>query len=126
MDAKIKFTSVDQYINSFPPEIKSKLKELRSIIKKAAPKADETIGYNMPAYKQEGVVVYFAGYKTHIGLYPRPAEFKKELESYKGGKGTIQFSLDEPLPTKLITDIVKFYVLKNTEKKKNTEPKRKR
>lgn len=110
------FTTVDDYIASFPPDIKSKLEILRKTIKKAAPKADEVIAYGMPGYKQNGTVAYFAGYKTHIGLYPRIAEFKKELEKYEGGKGTVKFPIDEPIPVKLVSDMVKFQVLKNSQK----------
>jgi uncharacterized protein YdhG (YjbR/CyaY superfamily) len=113
---KATFTTVDEYIASFPPDVRNKLETLRKTIRKAAPKAQEVIAYGMPGYKQNGAVAYFAGYKTHIGFYPRPAEFKKELEKYEGGKGTIKFSLEEPIPVKLVSDMVKFQVSKNSQK----------
>jgi uncharacterized protein YdhG (YjbR/CyaY superfamily) len=82
----IKFTTVDEYIASFPSEARPKLQQLRKTILKAAPKAEESISYNMPTYKQNGRLVYFAGYKSHIGLYPRIAAFKKELVNMKAAK----------------------------------------
>jgi uncharacterized protein YdhG (YjbR/CyaY superfamily) len=113
-----KFKTVDEYISSFPPSTKNILKELRNTIRQAAPDAKESIGYNMPAYKLNGPVVYFAAYKNHIGFYPIPSgieAFKKELSVYKMAKGSVQFPIDEPLPLKLIRDIVKFRVMKNKE-----------
>lgn len=112
------FATVDDYLASFPADVRKKLEEIRKTIRKAAPKAEESIAYGMPAYKQNGAVMYFAGYKTHIGIYPRSAAFKKELEKYEGGKGTVKLKLDEPLPLKLISDMVKYQVIKNTEKEK--------
>lgn len=110
---------VDQYIDSFPAPIKKRLEQLRAAIKKAAPKAEEGIGYQMPAYKLNGVLVYFAGYENHIGFYPTPngiAAFKKELTGYKSAKGSVQFPNDEPLPIALVTKMVKFRVKENTKK----------
>lgn len=115
---KITFKTVDDYIASFPADVKSKLETIRKTVKKAAPKCEESIAYGMAAFKQDGYLMYVAGYKNHIGLYPRPAEFKKELKKYDGSKGTIKLSLDEPIPTKLIADMVKFQASKNKEKKK--------
>lgn len=115
--------SVDAYIASFPLEIKLKLEELRSIIKNAAPKAEEIISYQMPAYKQNGMLVYFAGYKKHIGFYPTGSgieAFKNELGIYKWSKGAVQFPLDKPLPKALITKMVKFKLKQNAEKQKLT------
>lgn len=94
---------------------------MRATITKAAPKAEEVISYNMPAYKLNGMLVYFAGYDKHIGFYPMPScieAFKKELSVYKTAKGSIQFPLNEPLPLKLITQMVKFSALENKEKLK--------
>lgn len=114
--------NVDEYINSFPKEIQKYLKQMRAAIKKAAPKAEEGIGYKMPAYKLcDRSLVYFAGYAKHIGFYATPTghkEFKKELSVYKEGKGSVQFPLDEPLPIALITKIVKFRVQENLAKAK--------
>ena len=114
-----KYKSVDEYISDFPAGTKSMLKEVRKIIKQAAPQAEEIISYNMPAYKLQGVLVYYAGYSGHIGFYPTGsgiANFQKKLSGYKTSKGTVQFPLDQPLPLDLITQIVKFRVKENLEK----------
>jgi len=116
-----KFTSVDEYHATFPASTKAKLQQMRTTIKKAAPKAEEIISYNMPAYRQDGMLVFYAGYKGHIGFYPGAGgieAFKKELSMYKGAKGSVQFPLDEPLPLALVTQIVKFRVAQNEEKAK--------
>ncbi|MBA3681681.1 MAG: DUF1801 domain-containing protein [Bacteroidetes bacterium] len=113
--------NVDEYIAGFSKETQKYLKQIRTTIKKAAPKAEEGIGYKMPAYKLNGALVYFAGYEKHIGFYATPTghkEFKKELSAYKEGKGSVQFPLDEPLPIALITKIVKFRVKENLAKAK--------
>ncbi|MBA2421832.1 MAG: DUF1801 domain-containing protein, partial [Chitinophagales bacterium] len=91
----------------------------RVIIRKAAPKAEETINYAMPTFTLNGNLVHFAAYKNHIGFYPTPSgidAFKKELSLYKGAKGSVQFPIDKPLPWALITKIVKFRVKENLEK----------
>ena len=113
--------TVDEYLEPFPAGIRSTLEKLRQTIKAAAPKAEEVISYMMPAYKQNGALVYFGGYKTHIGFYPTSVgieAFKKELSAYEGSKGTIRFPLDKPLPVGLISKIVKFRVKENEAKKK--------
>jgi uncharacterized protein YdhG (YjbR/CyaY superfamily) len=118
---KLKYKTVDQYISDFPKHVQVMLQEMRSIIKKVAPQAEEVISYNMPAFRLDGMLVYYAGNKAHIGFYPMPAAiiaFKKELQSYVTSKGAIQFPLDKKLPVTLIKDIVKFRVLENKEKKK--------
>ena len=104
-------TSVEEYIAAFPIEVQQLLNQLRQTIK--------AISYGMPGYKYNGVLVYFAGYKNHIGFYGTPTaheSFKKELAVYKSGKGSVQFPLDKPLPLKLITQIVKFRVKQNKER----------
>ena len=111
-----KVADVDEYIQSFPVEIQAILKKLRVVIQKAAPKSEEVISYNMPAYKQNGALVYFAAYKNHIGFYPTASPikvFNDQLENYKTSKGAIQFPLDKPLPIKLITNIVKYKLQEN-------------
>ena len=116
-----KITSVDGYIAGFPPATRTLLQQVRTTVMKAAPKAEEVISYNMPAYKFYGMLVYFAGYDKHIGFYPMPAAieaFKKELAVYKSAKGSVQFPLDKPMPLKLITQMVKFRALMNKEKAK--------
>lgn len=116
----VKAANVDEYIAGFPKEIQKLLKQVRSTIKKAAPRAEEGIGYGMPAYKlNKKPLVYFAGYENHIGFYATPTghkAFVKELSTYKQGKGSVQFPVDEPMPLALITKIVKFRVKENSEK----------
>lgn len=113
--------NVNEYIADFPAATRQLLKQIRSAIKEAAPEAEEYIGYQMPAYKLNGILVYFAGYKNHIGFYPGSAALEKfahETEGYKKSKGTVQFPLDQPLPLKLIRDIVKFRLKENMQKQK--------
>ena len=114
-----KFKSIDDYFAAFPAGTKAILIELRKTIKTAAPAAEEVISYNMPALKQNGILVYYAAYKAHIGFYPTPSAieaFKKELSKYESSKGAVRFPLDQPLPLSLITRIVKFRIKLNQEK----------
>ena len=109
---------IDLYIEPFPKNVQVLLQELRTIIKKAAPNAEEIISYKMPAYKQFSTLVYFAGYKNHLGFYPHSSSikhFKEEIKEYKNSKGAIQFPLDKPLPNELITKIVQFRVQEDLE-----------
>ena len=111
--------TVDEYLATFPAATKKILEQLRKVIKAAAPKAEEGISYQMPAYKYKGVLVYFAAYEKHIGFYAAPtghAAFKKELSVYKTGKGSVQFPLDQPFPFDLVTKIVKWRVKENDGK----------
>ena len=106
-------SEVDAYIAGFPPKIRQILKKIRAVIRRTAPGATESITYQIPTYKLNGRrLIYFAGFKSHIGFYPVTpdvkAKFKKELAGYKGGKGTVRFPLDEPVPYGLIARIVKF------------------
>lgn len=119
MDTK-KPTTINEYIGSFPNDVQRILEEIRMTIQKAAPDAKEKISYSMPAFDLNGIVVYFAAFKNHIGLYALPSgheTFKEELSKYKSGKGSVQFPLNEPMPFALITKIVKFRVKENLEKK---------
>ncbi|MGO4291708.1 iron chaperone [Chitinophaga sp. RAB17] len=112
-------STIDEYIAGFPPDIQEILEQVRATVKKSAPKAEETISYGMPAFKQNGHLVYFAAFKNHIGFYPIPSgmeQFKAELAGYKTGKGSVQFPLDEPMPLTLIGKIVKFRVKENEKK----------
>lgn len=105
--------SVDEYISAFPEHTQKLLQQIRTIIMKAAPKTEEVISYGMPAYKLHTVLVYFAGYKNHIGFYPTSSGirlFKDQFADYKNSKGAVQFPLDKPLPVKLIKEITKFRV----------------
>jgi uncharacterized protein YdhG (YjbR/CyaY superfamily) len=119
---KTNFKNVAEYISLFPENVRPLLQQMHVTILKAAPKAEEVISYQMPAYKYFGILVYFAGYKNHIGFYPTASGievFKKELSVYKGAKGSVQFPLDKPLPVSLITKIVKFKLKENVEKEKS-------
>lgn len=110
--------NIDEYIAAFPKDIQKRLVEMREAIRKAAPEAEETISYAIPTFKLQGNLVHFAAHKNHIGFYPAPRgieAFKKELSRYEGGKGTIQFPFDKPLPIPLISKIVKFRVKDNLE-----------
>ncbi len=112
--AKTNFKSVDDYIAAQPLAVRGVLEGVRSTIRKAIPKAEEVISYQIPAYKLEGGgrVLYFAGWKQHYSLYPATrtlvAAFKDELAPYELSKGTIRFPLSEPIPVKLIARIAKF------------------
>jgi uncharacterized protein YdhG (YjbR/CyaY superfamily) len=108
------FNTVDEYISKFPAETQFYLNTMRDLILKNAPEAEERISYGMPAYKMRGIpLVYFAGYKNHIGFYATPEgheTFKDALSIYKQGKGSVQFPLKEKLPVDLIAKIVRFKV----------------
>ncbi len=108
--SKNKIKTVDEYIKSFPMEVRMILEKMRRTIREAAPQAEETISYHMPAYKLNGKnLVFFAAFKNHIGFYPIPSgieAFKEELSSYKQGKGSVQFPFDEPIPYDLVRKIV--------------------
>lgn len=113
---KSNYTTIDEYIAMFPPEIQDKLRTLWKVIKEAAPEAGEKIAYQMPTFTLNGNLVHFAAFKKHIGFYPAPSgidEFRQELSQYKGSKGAIQFPIDKPLPYDLISRIVKFRVAEN-------------
>lgn len=123
---KIKYTSVDEYISGFPPEIRTLLEEIRAIIIQTAPNAKEIISYNMPAYKQNGVLVYYAANKGHIGFYPTgsPVEvFKNELKDYKTSKGAIKFPFETGIPHELVKQIVQYRIVEDAE---NAERKKKK
>ena len=113
--------TIDEYINTFPPDVQGLLKKLRQTIAKAAPKAKESISYQVPTFTLQGNLVHFAGFKNHIGFYPAPSgieAFKDELSRYKGAKGSVQFPLNEPLPLSLVIKIVKFRVKENLSRDK--------
>jgi len=106
------FTTIDEYIGAQPRDVQPVLERVRAIIRKLLPKAEETISYGVPTYKQHGTyVVYFAGFKEHYSLFPvtEPivAAYKGDLTRYKASKGTLRFSYTEPVPVKLIQGVVK-------------------
>lgn len=114
-----KITTVEEYLRALTPSQRIVANTLRQIIKHAAPEAEEVISYQMPAYKYQGILVYFGIYAHHVGLYPTGSgveAFKEELSSYVTSKGTVQLPIDEPLPEKLITEIVKFRLQENKKK----------
>jgi uncharacterized protein YdhG (YjbR/CyaY superfamily) len=117
-----KVKTVEEYIAAAPKEARAKLKELRKLIRDAAPKAEEKISYGMPYYGYHGRLAYFGCFKDHVSLFAMPPisdEFKKILKTHVTGKSTIQFSLNEKLPAALIKKIIKARVKRN-EKKKNS------
>lgn len=120
-----KFQSVDEYLEHAPPQHFDLLQQVRKTIQAAIPEAEEVISYNMPAYRYQGILVYFSLADKHLGFYPTPsgiAAFKSELNTYKHGKGSIQFPLNEEVPLNLISAIAKFRF--NEIQKKKTNDKR--
>jgi uncharacterized protein YdhG (YjbR/CyaY superfamily) len=116
------FKSVDDYIANQPEDIRQRLEELRSVIKSTAPEAEETISYNMPAFRLHGMLVGFAAWKKHCGFYPwngrTVADFQKDLENYKTSSGAIQLPNDQPLPKALLRKIISARVKENSSKLK--------
>lgn len=118
---KAAIKTIDDYISTFPEDMRSILEKMRKTIRGAAPDAEETISYRIPTFKLNGNLVHFAAFKDHIGFFPTSSArvaFPKELSKYKGGIGTIQFPLDQPIPYALVRKIVKYRVKENTSKKK--------
>lgn len=106
-------TTIDAYIALYPKDVQQKLEKIRTIIKKAAPKAEEKISYGIPTFKYHGNLIHFGAYPKHIGLYPGAAamvKFSKKLKGYKQSKGTVQFQLDEEIPYDIIKEITEFRV----------------
>ena len=111
--------NIDAYIAGFPEETQKRLQQIRTVIKQAAPDAEETIKYALPTFVLHGNLVHFGAFKNHIGFYPVPSgieAFKKELAAYKQAKGSVQFPFNQPLPLELISKIVAFRVKENSEK----------
>ena len=116
---KANYSTIDDYIAQYPPEIQIILQKIRQIIHENAPEATEAISYQMPTFKMKKNLIHFAAFQKHIGLYPTPSgivAFKEELAPYESGKGSIQFPLNQPIPYDLIKKIVIFRV--NEEKSK--------
>ena len=111
-----RFHSIDEYIATFSEDVQAILQDLRATIRAAAPDAEERISYQMPAFALNGVLVYFAALKNHIGFYPTSSgieAFRQELSAYEGSKGAVRFPIGEPLPKDLITRIVRYRVAEN-------------
>jgi uncharacterized protein YdhG (YjbR/CyaY superfamily) len=126
--AKSGFSTIDEYIDTFPDEIQKKLQEVRAVIKAAAPGASEKISYQMPTFFLKGNLVHFAAFKNHFGFYPIPSgieKFKSALSAYQVSKGGVQFPYDKPLPHDLIRDIVVFRVQENLKKAEEKSQKKK-
>jgi uncharacterized protein YdhG (YjbR/CyaY superfamily) len=115
-----KFTTVEEYLASFPDKKRKLLEEFRKIVKKAAPEAEEVISYNMPALKFHGILLYYAGHTNHIGFYPASSKvieiFNDEIKGLATSKGTIQFQFENELPADLVKKIVAFRLQQNLEK----------
>ncbi len=125
MTSRQKFETIDEYIRAFPPEVRTLLEKMRETIRKAAPGAEETISYGMPAFRLNRILVYFAAFRNHIGFFPTAsgvAAFEDELSSYIHAKGSIRFPIDKPIPYDLVRKIVTFRVGEdqNAKKEKRT------
>jgi len=122
MTDKKHFATIDEYISTFPEKTQAALEKVRQAIQKAAPKATETISYEMPTFNLNGKhLVFFAGWKHHISLYPTPAgdeAFQQELAHYKRVKSTIQFPLDKPIPYDFVEKIVTLLMMESPEKER--------
>jgi uncharacterized protein YdhG (YjbR/CyaY superfamily) len=111
--------TVDEYIAAFPPDVQEILQRVREVVRKAAPEAEEVISYRMPALKQGGVLVYFAAFRNHIGLYPPitgDTGIERAIAPYAGEKGNLRFPLDQPIPYDLIARITALRVKQNLAK----------
>lgn len=112
-----KSKTVDQYIALFPEDKQLVLKSIRSAIQEVAPNAEECISYQIPTYKQNGILLSFAAFEKHIGFYPTPSgieKFKSAFSEYKSAKGSVQFPMDKTIPLDLIKEITRFRVKENT------------
>ena len=119
MNKRKPIKTIDEYIAAYPKDIRILLKTLRKAIRLSAPGAEETISYQMPAFRLKGILVYFAAFKNHIGFFPTASAveaFKEELASFETSKGTVRFPLDKPLPIALVKRIVKYRVKQNNKK----------
>jgi uncharacterized protein YdhG (YjbR/CyaY superfamily) len=113
-----KAKTIDEYIQAAPPQAQSKLREMRACIRKAAPRATESLKWSMPAFSGRRILVMFAAFKHHVSLFPTPSAtkaFAKDLAGFKTGKGSIQFPLEKPLPLALIRKITAFRVREESE-----------
>jgi uncharacterized protein YdhG (YjbR/CyaY superfamily) len=119
-------SSVQSYFNGFDGIVLERLHKIRDLVFELLPEAEETIKYGIPTFIYYGNLIHYAGFKHHIGFYPIPSgieAFKEELSSYKQGKGSVQFPLNEELPIELIKKIVLFRIEKNRNKSKNKKRK---
>ena len=108
-----RYTTIDEYLRIFPPDVQNILEQIREIIHEIAPEAEETIKYAIPTFTLKGNLVHFGAYQSHIGFYPTPSAieaFEKELSPYEHSKGTIRFPIDKPVPFDLVRRMVQFRV----------------
>ena len=119
MKKRKQLKTIDEYVAAHPGKVRILLETMRMAIRLSAPEAEETISYQMPAYRLNGILVYFAAFKNHIGFYPTASAieaFKDELSSFDTSKGTVRFPLGKPIPIALVKRIVKFRVKENQQK----------
>lgn len=112
--------TIDEYIAAFPPGVQAVLQQVRQAVRDAAPQAEEGISYQIPAYRQHGVLVYFAAFKNHVGFYPPvggDAALETAVARYAGPKGNLRFPLDEPMPLELIGRITRQRLAQNLAKR---------
>jgi uncharacterized protein YdhG (YjbR/CyaY superfamily) len=124
---KLQAKTIDEYLAFQPEKVMEALENLRQIIRETAPEAEEVISYGIPAYKYHGMLVYFAAYKKHCSLFAGNGalteQMQEQLKAYKTSKGTIQFTVEKPLPDELVREIVKIRMKQNVEKMKNKKAK---
>ena len=116
MATRLAPATIDEYIAGFPPAVQARLRKVRQTVRRAAPDADEVISYRMPALKQHGILVYFAAFKNHIGLYPPvrgDARLERAVAPYAGEKGNLRFPFTQPIPFDLISRIVALRLKQN-------------
>ena len=112
-------TTIDEYIATCPPHVQEILQNVRETVTTAVPQATEAISYGMPTFKLQRNLVHFGAFKNHLGFYPIPSgleQFKEELAPYKSGKGSVQFTFEQPIPYELIGKIAQFRAAENLEK----------
>jgi uncharacterized protein YdhG (YjbR/CyaY superfamily) len=117
-------SGIDAYIAGCQPDVRPILKRIRATVRRAAPRAEERISYRMPAFFQDGVLLYYAAFKNHIGIYPPVADktLKPQIAKYAGPKGNLKFPLDEPFPYGLLTKIVKSRLKENAARRRSAGP----
>ena len=111
--------NIDEYISGFSPKVRSILEQIRLTIRRNAPEAEEVISYRMPAFRLNGILIYFAAFKNHIGVYPPVSgnpNLQEALSQYAGPKGNLKFPLDQTIPYDLIERIVRLRVKQNLAK----------
>lgn len=121
--ARTKPATIDEYIADFSPAVQAILQQIRLVVRSAAPEAQEAISYGIPTFQMHGVLVYFAGFKKHIGFYPPirgDARLEKAVARYAGEKGNLRFPLDQPIPFALIARITKLRLKQNLAKAKTS------